>query len=134
MANFVWDVAVALREPDANGSPVQLTHAIQTLGKETNLNVTQQVILARHIMKNTALADTYLAFLDFPDMCEEVLVAKLEEAAKEAQSKAMIVQNAGVSFQTDQLGHFAVLHYLRGQFMRHYSTRDITPLCCVVLR
>ena len=40
MANSVWDVAVALREPDANGSPVQLTHAIQTLGKETNLNVT----------------------------------------------------------------------------------------------
>jgi hypothetical protein len=73
MADSVRDVAVALREPDANGSPVRRTCAIQALGKETNLDVTQQVILARHIIKNTALADTYLASLDFPDMHKGVL-------------------------------------------------------------
>jgi hypothetical protein len=98
MADSVRDVAVALREPDANGSPVRCTHAIQALGKETNLDVTQRVILARRIMKNTALADTYLASLDFPDMREGVLAAELEEAAEESQLKAMTVRQAGVFY------------------------------------
>jgi hypothetical protein len=98
MADSVRDVAVALRESDANGSPVRWTHAIQALGKETNLDVTQQVTLARCIMKNTALADMYLASLDFPDMREGVLATELEEATEELQLKAMTLQHAGSSF------------------------------------
>jgi hypothetical protein len=62
------------------------------LGKETGLDVTQRVILARRIMKNTALADSYLASLEFPDMREGVLAAELEEAEEDLQLRA------GVSF------------------------------------